>query len=470
MPTSALSLIENWPLDTQFDLERAISLAGDVTEDDLLAIISADCAEKSSQSMPPLARYEELLPGCTLLLPNRGFPRPGARLNQYVLGQVIGRGATSLVYLAKDTSLNDRAVILKLSTDCDNELRLCSARIGTVMPQILETFRAETATAIVYEYFSRQTLRDAIAGRMSRQDKLHLATAIVSGIEELHLSKIAHGDLKPENILVSHNLRSIQLIDFNASFAVGGSIPNAVGTRPYLAPERMHETDDFSIPIGEDRYASDLYAFGIICFELFEIPLLGHNLSQFAARIPFQLRQLVLGCLSRQPVDRIRAFEKWKRAQTPTPVLGRVMTILAFISLATVAAAGMYLKAKEPPQPELNPVPDARTVAAVSAPDASECDYRILMREHQYIEARHCILQSPKRETVQAKMDLGVVAIAIIRKREYLEEELPQLQKEVAAGYWHAKQDSILGPKYERMMLQMETELEDRLNELQHQD
>jgi hypothetical protein len=86
------------------------------------------------------------------------------------------------------------------------------------------------------------------------------ALEIVEGLLYLHNHKIIHRDLTPNNILIlstPQEGRSIKLIDFGISLADS----KQVGTLRYMSPEQLEGKNVTS--------ACDVYAFGIIFYELF---------------------------------------------------------------------------------------------------------------------------------------------------------------------------------------------------------
>jgi len=108
-----------------------------------------------------------------------------------------------------------------------------------------------------------------------------LALDIAQGIQYLHCEKIIHRDLKGCNILISSSMRGC-IADFGlATLTDSGSATtlagNAItGTPKWLAPEL--------IPHAEVKrnhtYASDIYAFALVCYEL------------FSGKVPFEDVQL----------------------------------------------------------------------------------------------------------------------------------------------------------------------------------
>ncbi|KAF1332205.1 Agc protein kinase, partial [Globisporangium splendens] len=86
---------------------------------------------------------------------------------------------------------------------------------------------------------------------------------VVNAIEYMHANQIIHRDLKPENMVVCKDTNHLKLIDFGtaknlADRALNG--PNFVGTPEYMSPETIDNKDV--------TFASDLWAFGCIVFQL----------------------------------------------------------------------------------------------------------------------------------------------------------------------------------------------------------
>ena len=94
------------------------------------------------------------------------------------------------------------------------------------------------------------------------QQKLKWFHQLVVAIDYCHSRKIIHLDLKPENILVDND-DNIKVIDFGVSQFEERIIHEEVGTLDYLPPEIMS---------GENIHvsrAADLWALGVICYQLF---------------------------------------------------------------------------------------------------------------------------------------------------------------------------------------------------------
>ncbi|KAF7343093.1 Kinase-like protein [Mycena venus] len=105
-----------------------------------------------------------------------------------------------------------------------------------------------------------------------RVDRLLLETA--EGLRYLHSMNIVHGDLRGNNILISDDF-SVCLSDFGLANIIcdnettgAASSSNHAGSTRWFAPELIRPT-----AFGCDRFnrtpASDMYAFGCVCYELY---------------------------------------------------------------------------------------------------------------------------------------------------------------------------------------------------------
>ncbi|KAF8131244.1 kinase-like domain-containing protein [Mycena galopus ATCC 62051] len=94
-----------------------------------------------------------------------------------------------------------------------------------------------------------------------------LLSEIAQGLQYLHSSSIVHGDLRGANILINEDC-SACLADFGLSIfsdATASMSTNRGGSTYWMAPELLNP--------GQDKFArtpaSDIYAFGCVCLELY---------------------------------------------------------------------------------------------------------------------------------------------------------------------------------------------------------
>ncbi len=97
---------------------------------------------------------------------------------------------------------------------------------------------------------------------------LWMGSRLADGLAHAHDRGILHLDLKPANILLTDDGQPM-LLDFNLSHdtraACGASAASVGGTLPYMSPEHLAA---FRTGEGEVDARSDLYALGIILYEL----------------------------------------------------------------------------------------------------------------------------------------------------------------------------------------------------------
>jgi serine/threonine-protein kinase len=179
---------------------------------------------------------------------------------------------------------------------------------------------------LVMDYCEGGTLRDLMdnEGEVSLLQKLTLITDILAGLEHAHKSQIIHCDIKPENILLKVTATGweAKISDFGIAqlTAVTGN-PNFgkgyTGSPAYMAPERFY---------GKFSIASDLYAVGILLYELMvgDRPFSGLpgqiQAAHFNQRLiipenfPALVRPIVIKSLEKLPQKRFATAGKMKEA------------------------------------------------------------------------------------------------------------------------------------------------------------
>ena len=129
---------------------------------------------------------------------------------------------------------------------------------------------------IVMEYVEgrplRQVLRDEAPVPAARA--IALVDQVLAGLAEAHANNIVHRDLKPSNVLVvalKDGSEHCKVLDFGIARVMGSDGTDEaephltrtgmmLGTPGYMAPEQI-STGDFD-------HRADLYAAGVILFEL----------------------------------------------------------------------------------------------------------------------------------------------------------------------------------------------------------
>ena len=196
-------------------------------------------------------------------------------VGRYEIVREVGRGATAVVYLARQTDL-DRDVALKelaafRAGDPDllerflRESRLAGSLSHPNIVTVFEYFPYDGTAFIAMEYFERGSLRPYV-GRLDVGQVGGVLEGLLAGLAHAERRGIVHRDLKPENVMVTGE-GGVKIADFGIAKAVGGSDGRsltgsgaAVGTPAYMAPELV--TD------GEIGPWTDLYALGVMAYEL----------------------------------------------------------------------------------------------------------------------------------------------------------------------------------------------------------
>ncbi|KAI0123044.1 serine/threonine-protein kinase gcn2 [Xylariales sp. AK1849] len=189
---------------------------------------------------------------------------------------------------------NDDVIFEALSTADDS-----SAKVQ--MPVTPKRMRSHTQSGwkvlyILMEYCEKKTLRDLILQNLGQntEEIWRLFREILEGLSHMHgLHNLVHRDLKPENIFISRGadgVAHVKIGDFG--LATSGHVVaenrvvepqdsnemSNVGTAMYLAPELERSNgENMPAPRIEDPRKLDMYALGIILFEMSYKPMGGHE-------------------------------------------------------------------------------------------------------------------------------------------------------------------------------------------------
>lgn len=205
--------------------------------------------------------------------------KPGARIGDYRVRSIIGRGGMGVVLLAEQLEPVTREVALKLLAGSRLHARAQAwfeverqmlARLQH--PAIAQIFDAGTTPEGV-PWFSMELVDGEPLTRFADQHRLSLAARVrlfqrvCLGIQHAHGRGIVHRDLKPANILVAEidGQPAPKIIDFGIAALQHGAGPGqapAAGTLAYMSPEQRGRSSDQLEP------RADVYALGVILHEL----------------------------------------------------------------------------------------------------------------------------------------------------------------------------------------------------------
>lgn len=258
-----------------------------------------------------------------------GLTVPAEFDEQYLLLEILGRGATGVVFKALDQKLHRRVAIKLLHPDSFNERNILSlvreartlARVNH--PNIVHIYALGECKGrhyFVMELIAGADLQRRIesAAPLSEIEVIDLAIALAQGLAATASLGLAHGDVKPANILLDETHRP-KLIDFGAAcHQPRAKDHDVIGSPYYIAPE-------VAIKQAPD-YRSDLYSLGATMFHALigRPPFVADNVEQtIAARLhqpapmirDFRndvhpaLDEVIARCLQRDPELRYESFD-----------------------------------------------------------------------------------------------------------------------------------------------------------------
>ena len=195
-----------------------------------------------------------------------------------VVEGIVGRGASSIVYVGVQSRFNRRVAIKVLDVGGQsslvrqlfvNECRTLGRL--TPHPNIVTVFDGavtpDGSPYLVMEYLPGGTLADRLrqSGPFDPTDVLRIGVVLCGALQTAHDALVIHGDVKPQNVLWTHSDEPA-LADFGISRMVtsssSGSTRMPVLTPLHAAPELF---DGASVSV-----ASDIYELGSTLFELLE--------------------------------------------------------------------------------------------------------------------------------------------------------------------------------------------------------
>lgn len=246
----------------------------------------------------------------TAAQPVQNVPGPGFRIGNYVIEEVLGRGAMATVYLARDDTGHEVAMKVfqegpGVSATMLERFRREAAASKKLRrhPHILTVY--ETGQQGPYHYIVMETVKRSKTLAAALESTPMTLSAIVEIIIKIaralqfaHSRGIVHRDIKPTNILIDEfgepmlsDFGVAELVDW-PSCTVTGAL---TGTPLYMSPEQARGEH-----VGP---ASDIFSLGVVLYEAVTGVLpysVGHR-----ARV-----QDVLKAVQEEPPRRPRLFRR----------------------------------------------------------------------------------------------------------------------------------------------------------------
>jgi len=280
----------------------------------------------------------------------------GRRVGNYVISDLLGCGGMGVVYLARHPELDLQVAIKVLPSPlvaCEDAARRfldearAAARLahpGVVRIHDFGRF-PEGGSYYVMEALAGRSLAE-LRGPFSPAWVLACLEQLCPALQQAHDRGVVHRDLKPSNIFaVSEEPLRLKVLDFGIAklleeSAVGRDVTGpglTLGTPQFMAPE---QAAGHSAAVGP---ATDLYAVGVICYQLLSgrLPIEADSptallfkqvtappvsLLEVAPQVPPAVARVVHHCLEKDPGARpagamalLRAFTEAVEGATDAP-------------------------------------------------------------------------------------------------------------------------------------------------------
>jgi eukaryotic-like serine/threonine-protein kinase len=178
----------------------------------------------------------------------------GAFAGRYTIERELGRGATAVVYLARDTSAGAVAIKVlreELLTEVSADRFLREIRVTAQLQHpnivpVLDSGECDGRLYFVSQYMDGGTLRERLdrEKQLPLDDVITIGKTIASALQFAHERELLHRDVKPENILFGNGQAC--LADFGIARALSASAGAATtttagvvrGTPAYMSPEQ----------------------------------------------------------------------------------------------------------------------------------------------------------------------------------------------------------------------------------------
>lgn len=333
---------------------------------------------------------------CDELPQPHGGSRPIPEIPGFSIEGTLGRGATGVVYLARQLKLN-RLCALKLilagaHAEPESALRFlyeAEAVARLRHPNIVQIYcigEVEGLPFLELELVEGGSLEQRLDGQPWDPERAaRLIQSAALAIEHAHASGVVHRDLKPANLLLTPQ-EVPKVADFGLAKAINNDVHLTrtriiMGSPGYMAPEQAEGRTREAGP------AADIYALGAIFYELLtgRPPFRGESIletleqvktcepvvpSRLVAGVPRDVETICLKCLEKSPAQRYataadlaedlgrfcagdpirarrvaspeRAWRWCRRNSTIALLAGSLVLLLAFLTVAATVVSFVF--------------------------------------------------------------------------------------------------------------------------------
>ncbi len=249
--------------------------------------------------------------------------------DRYRIVSLLGRGGMGEVYVADDLKLGQKVALKFLPAQYGKkqswreqfyaEVRMARQVSHPNVCRVYDVGESEGRLFISMEFVDGEDLASLLRriGRVPEDKAAEIAQQLCVGLAAAHRSGVLHRDLKPANVMIDGKGRA-RITDFGVAISASEADDETspAGTPGYLAPEILDG--------GAPSVQSDLYALGLVLYELFtgKKALNAINLadlrreqtettpippSSVIKNVDPAIERAILGCLDHDPSQRPRS-------------------------------------------------------------------------------------------------------------------------------------------------------------------
>ncbi|HEY6242246.1 MAG TPA: serine/threonine-protein kinase [Burkholderiales bacterium] len=199
------------------------------------------------------------------------------QVGKYDVQKALGKGATGVVYLAKDTFTGKEVALKTIEPEVfrdpefgtvyrshfQNEASLAGKLRHPHIAAILDAVVLEDSGHIAMEYVKGGDLSRHVAAEnlLPVADVLQIAFKCCGALEYAAREGIVHSDIKPSNLMIDEGT-DVKIADFGAAYLRKSQAVQtaAMGSPYYMSPEQIAGK--------ELTFHSDMYSLGVSLYEL----------------------------------------------------------------------------------------------------------------------------------------------------------------------------------------------------------